>query len=238
MSAIDYLKKAVEYDMNGRKLESLKLYQSGISALLEICKTETNPEKKLHFQRKIDEYMTRAEQIKATITEQRSRGEIIDKIHIIANGTGYGYERIFGKYLNDSVKEISLEEPYLREYYQLINLVRFCELVVLKCRNLKFLNVTTVAIPTGTNQHNDQKAAFQALTNDLKSRNITFSIDFSEQLHDRQIILSNGYIIKIGRGLHYFLPADKFCLGQYNFDFRKCKETNIDIFYCPENKTS
>lgn len=50
--------------------------------------------------------------------------------------------------------------------------------------------------------------------------------------------LSNGYIIKIGRGLHYFLPADKFCLGQYNYDFRKCKETNIDIFYCPENKTS
>lgn len=40
MSAIDYLKKAVEYDMSGRKLESLKLYQSGISALLEICKSE------------------------------------------------------------------------------------------------------------------------------------------------------------------------------------------------------
>lgn len=40
MSAIEYLKKAVEYDMNGRKLESLKLYQSGISALLEICKSE------------------------------------------------------------------------------------------------------------------------------------------------------------------------------------------------------
>lgn len=50
--------------------------------------------------------------------------------------------------------------------------------------------------------------------------------------------LSNGYIIKIGRGLHYFLPADRFCLGQYNYDFRKCKETNIDIFLCPENKTT
>lgn len=50
--------------------------------------------------------------------------------------------------------------------------------------------------------------------------------------------LSNGYIIKIGRGLNYFLPADKFCLGQSNYDFRKCKETNVDIFYCPENKTS
>lgn len=62
--------------------------------------------------------MTRAEQIKEKINEQRIRGEIVDKIHIIANGTGYGYETIFGKYLNDTVKEISLEEPYLREYYQ------------------------------------------------------------------------------------------------------------------------
>lgn len=70
---------------------------------------------------------------------------------------------------------------------QLINLVRFCELVVSKCRNLKFINVTTVAIP-GTHQHNDQTAAFQALTNDLRSRNITFNIDFSDQLHDRQIM--------------------------------------------------
>lgn len=68
-----------------------------------------------------------------------------------------------------------------------MNLVRFCELVVTKCRNLKFINVTTVAIP-GTNQHIDQKAAFQALTKDLKNRHITFNVEFSEQLHDRQIM--------------------------------------------------
>lgn len=62
--------------------------------------------------------MTRAEQIKSKISEQRSRGEIVDKIHIIPNGTGFSYEAIFGKYLNDTIKEVSLEEPYLREYYQ------------------------------------------------------------------------------------------------------------------------
>lgn len=161
MSAVDYLKKAIEYDINGRKLESLKLYESGISALLVDCKSmllknahfilfycfwfvnnfqfsfywfvffiqfqlnfcfyitdETNSEKKEHFQRKIAEYISRAEQIKEQIREQRSKGEIKDKIHIIANGTGYGYDTIFGKYLGDDVKEISLEEPYLREYYQ------------------------------------------------------------------------------------------------------------------------
>lgn len=48
--------------------------------------------------------------------------------------------------------------------------------------------------------------------------------------------LSNGYIIKIGRGLHYFLAPEKFCLGHWNYDFRKCKETNVDILFCPEIK--
>lgn len=70
--------------------------------------------------------------------------------------------------------------------FQLVNLVRFCELMVSKCRNLKFINVVTVAIPP--NQHNDQKTAFQALTNDLKKRNITMQFEFSEQLHDRQVM--------------------------------------------------
>lgn len=86
--------------------------------MLCIAIDETNLEKKEHFQRKIGEYISRAEQIKKKIKEQQNRGEIKDKIHIIANGTGYSYETIFGKYLNDEVKEISLDEPYLREYYQ------------------------------------------------------------------------------------------------------------------------
>lgn len=94
---------------------------------------ETDHDKKVHFQKKIDEYMTRAEQIKKQISEQRNRGEIVDKIHIIANATGYGYETVFSKYLNDSIKEISLEEPYLREYYQV------CALRIRCCREYFFL---------------------------------------------------------------------------------------------------
>lgn len=38
MSATEYLVRAVEYDVSGRKTEALKLYQSGIAALLDICK--------------------------------------------------------------------------------------------------------------------------------------------------------------------------------------------------------
>lgn len=88
---------------------------------------------------------------------------------------------------------------------QLINLVRFCELVVSKCRNLKFLNVTTVSIQ-GTTQHNDQNTAFKALTNDLKNRNITLSIDYSDQLHDRQIMYLFNLQLHIKQSInHLFL---------------------------------
>lgn len=40
MSATEYLNKAVEYDKNGRKLESLKLYFAGIQALLDTSKSK------------------------------------------------------------------------------------------------------------------------------------------------------------------------------------------------------
>lgn len=67
-----------------------------------------------------------------------------------------------------------------------MNLVRFCELVVSKCRNLKFINVTTTVNPATHN--NDQQTAFDALKRDLKSRNITMNFEFAEGLHDRQIM--------------------------------------------------
>lgn len=70
---------------------------------------------------------------------------------------------------------------------QLINFVRFCELVVAKCRNLKFITVTTVKDPHSARAA-DQVNAFNAMTADLKNRSIAFSVDYSEQLHDRQIM--------------------------------------------------
>lgn len=79
---------------------------------------EPDPDKKAYLQKKLGEYMSRAEQIKESIKDKQSRGQIVDKIHILANGSGYSYNTLFGKYLDDNVKEISLEEPYLRDFYQ------------------------------------------------------------------------------------------------------------------------
>ena len=84
---------------------------------------ETNIEKKRHFQKKIEEYMVRAEQLKLLVQELKSKGSIVDKIFIPDGGRYYSYETVFSKYMDDNVKEISLEEPYLQNHYQVSVLI-------------------------------------------------------------------------------------------------------------------
>ncbi|XP_058828075.1 MIT domain-containing protein 1-like [Topomyia yanbarensis] len=231
--AITLLTRAIEYDLHGRKLESLKLYEDGIEALLKESKAEIDPKRKQHIQNKILEYMNRAEQVKELVMRWKSRGEIRDKIHVVEGAAGYSYERVFGKYFTDAVKEILIEEPYVREHHQLCNVVMFCELAVFSCRNLKFIKLLTVR---EKKNNDEQERAFQMLKDSLKKQSVEFFVEYSEHMHDRQVILSNGYIVKIGRGLNYFKPSPgKFCLGAFNYHFRQCRETNIDVFYCPEN---
>ena len=44
--------------------------------------------------------------------------------------------------------------------------------------------------------------------------------------------LSNGWVIKIGRGLDYFkAPEGKFVLGACDLELRPCLETIVDIFH-------
>jgi hypothetical protein len=51
--------------------------------------------------------------------------------------------------------------------------------------------------------------------------------------------LSNGWIIKIGRGLDYFkAPESKFSVGVFDMDMRPCHETTVDVFHVKDVRTS
>lgn len=177
--------------------------------------------------------MEQAEKLKKSIQSWGSKGEIRDKIHIAENATNFGYDRIFGKYLTENVEEILIEEPYMKDHYQMCNLVMFCELAVSNCRNLKCIKVTT---NKDKSQNSEQIKSMNSVADSLIKHNVCLYVDYATNLHDRQVLLSNGYVIKIGRGLNYFKPLPtKLSLGTYNFNFRECRETNVDIFYCPEN---
>ena len=47
----------------------------------------------------------------------------------------------------------------------------------------------------------------------------------------RKIILSNNWVIKIGRGLDFYLPIyNYYNVGANDMNLRQCKETDVEIY--------
>jgi ATP-dependent Lon protease len=155
-------------------------------------------------------------------------GELKEQHYTIFYGeTGYTYERIFGPYLKGA-KKINVKDPYLRANHQVANFLRFCELVV------KIGDAESIKLETGADDENQKKVAtekFLAITASLKEHDIIFEYSFNNKIHDREVMLGNGWVIKIGRGFDFFQkPDDWFAIGSSDFEFRPCLETNVDIY--------
>lgn len=108
----------------------------------------------------------------------------------------------------------------------------FLELAIKKCKCLKFVKLKTSPADSKSS-FDQQQSAFRSIAADLQRRGVSFEVEFSTSMHDREILLGNGYIISVGRGLDMFKPlANKYSLGMMDYDFRECKETKIDVFRC------
>ena len=69
----------------------------------------------------------------------------------------------------------------------------------------------------------------------MKSYLIEILLSFSKNIN--YFRLDTGWVIKIGRGLDYFKPHDKFTLGYLDMDLRRCHETVVNIFHKKHTKT-
>ncbi|VIO92130.1 MIT domain containing protein, partial [Brugia malayi] len=100
---------------------------------------------------------------------------------------------------------------------------RFCELFVLHAPNLKTIRLWT---------HYDVRAEglLQQLKGSLACRDIELDVCYDENFHDREVRFSNGWVVKIGRGLNYFQSVGHCEIGSCDLNLRKCHETSIDIF--------
>ena len=75
------------------------------------------------------------------------------------------------------------------------------------------------------------KPRLEDLQQSLANHDVILDIKISPPLHDREIRLDNGWVIKIGRGLDIFqAPESYFNLGVNDLTMRKCRETNVDIY--------
>eukprot|EP00794_Sanderia_malayensis_P016833 gene16834-18531_t len=223
------LKRAVELDQQEKYPESLVCYQEGIDMLLASVKTSTDDKFRTNARLRITEYMSRAEQLKEFVKDQESVGKYHEKIEIKDGQCGCSYSRLFSKYIDDKLTGIVVHDPYIRTHHQTLNLLRFCELLVKKGKNLKSIKLITTTADFDNVVQQCEK--LEQIQKSLENLGIKFEFDMSDSLHDREIEFDNGWVIKIGRGLDYFkAPSGKFSIGFWDFDLRQCHQTTIDIY--------
>jgi len=146
---------------------------------------------------------------------------------ILYGDTGHSYESILGPYLRGA-KELTLEDPSIRLPHQLQNFVRFCETVVKVLTVRKITLMTSYEEKTHLAELQDKLGELQQ---SLLELDIVLDIQLNPNLHDREIRLDNGWIIKIGRGLDFYQrPQSWFEVGANDLRLRKCLETKVDIF--------
>jgi len=146
---------------------------------------------------------------------------------ILYDDTGYSYESIMAPYLHGA-KWVVIEDPYIRLQHQIQNFVRFCETIV------KVGTVKKIDLITGYDD-NTQLAEITEKLEELKQSllelDVELEVKLSSSIHDREIRLENGWVIKIGRGLDFYQkPSGWFEVGANELSLRKCLETKVDIF--------
>lgn len=140
--------------------------------------------------------------------------------------TGFSYESILGEYLAGA-EEIVVEDPYIRQNHQLINFLRFCETAVRLGKPKRIILITKF-----DNQFEKEEAMgkLSTVADSLKQFDVILEIKENNALHDREVRLSTGWIIKIGRGFDiYQRPDDWFQIGANDLDLRPCLETSVDV---------
>lgn len=148
-------------------------------------------------------------------------------ISIRENQGGVTYKDLFGDYLR-TAKEINVTDPFIRQPYQIDNLVDFIQMV----KDVSMVQ-DTVKIHLSTQNDDDEKVAevidsFNDLADELSPMDIEFTFDFKAE-HDRFIQTDTGWTIALGRGLDIYEKFGRFSLSRCNQRNRRCKAFNVSI---------
>jgi len=174
---------------------------------------------------RVEEASTEAQ---TAITEAPASPELKEQHFTILYGdTGYSYESIMAPYLQGA-KAVIVEDPYIRMQHQIQNFVRFCETL------LKVGSVKKIQLITGYDdktQLAEIAEKLEELKQSLLELDVELEVKLNPNLHDREIRLDTGWVIKIGRGLDFYQkPGSWFEVGANDLSLRKCLETKVDIF--------
>jgi ATP-dependent Lon protease len=159
--------------------------------------------------------------------ESKETVELMEGQKIIRdNQSGISYDMLFGDYLVGA-KQINITDPYIRLPYQLRNFMEFAKLVSTRKNELEEV---AIHLTTYNNEEyiENSKNAFKEIADSLESLGITFTFEFVETIHDRSIVMDNGWKIILGRGLDIFQKTNGwYDIAEYYQEKRMCKGCEV-----------
>lgn len=140
------------------------------------------------------------------------------------NQTGVSFDSLFGDYL-EGANHITIVDPFIRQPYQVDNLIEFIEMARARCADADMLSIH-LSTSNDDEHAPDSIDIFDELQEHLAAHGIEFTYDM-KATHDRFIETDNGWIITLGRGLDIFEPFGRFSIDRINQKERRCREFSI-----------
>jgi ATP-dependent Lon protease len=145
---------------------------------------------------------------------------------IMDNQTGISYDLLFGDYLINAT-DIKVVDPYVRLPYQLRNFMELAKLISEK----KDPNIEVkLHLATANNEDYiaNAKEAFEQMSYSLEALGIIFTYEFDDYIHDRSIVIDNGWKIVLGRGLDIWQKTGGwYDINEYVQEQRLCKANEV-----------
>lgn len=153
------------------------------------------------------------------------------------NQRGVSFEKLFGAYL-EGASFISVQDPYIRAFYQQRNFMDLLELIVRQNWPNREVKVHLATI-------RDEIKAEQQELNFMKMRqscerfgvSFTWEYDESKSIHARHIITDTGWKIVLDRGLdiYHSFESDAFSFSSRMPELRACKPFEITYILAKKN---
>ena len=142
------------------------------------------------------------------------------------NQIGISYDLLFGAYLLGA-SEIKVIDPYVRLPYQLRNFMELAKLISEKKDPETDVKLHLVTANSGEYIEN-AKEAFEQMSYSLELLGIRFTYEFDDYIHDRSIIMNNGWKIVLGRGLDIWQKTGGwYDINEYIQEQRVCKSCEL-----------
>ena len=142
--------------------------------------------------------------------EKPAKQELLSGKHIVfhENEKGISYKRLFAPYLKNAT-EIVVQDPYIRLFYQVKNMMEFIQMVLLNKAEGDDVNIKLIT-QFDEEHEEENKERLEQLKNSLDSSGIIFEYEFDQSMgfHARSIETDTGWKISIDRGLDIFQPYD------------------------------